>query len=129
VRATGIAGTSRPLIGVLQQLGMPLYGCVTPDGYKNTADVWLNPDAMTRRVSFATALASGRLPALDGTKGKQATLDSNQLPGLALPPIDAVQLSATLGHAFSGQTQQAIAASPPNLRAALILGSPEFMRR
>ncbi len=40
---------------------MPLYGCQTPDGYKNTQASWLNPDAMTRRISFATSLASGRL--------------------------------------------------------------------
>ncbi|MGL5061932.1 MAG: DUF1800 domain-containing protein, partial [Microcoleus sp.] len=49
------------LYGYLQQLGMPLYGCLSPDGYKNTQDAWLNPDAIARRLTFATALANDRL--------------------------------------------------------------------
>jgi uncharacterized protein (DUF1800 family) len=52
----------RPLAGLMAQLGMPLYGCQTPDGYKNTAEAWLNPDGMMMRLSFATALGAGRLP-------------------------------------------------------------------
>jgi hypothetical protein len=44
-------------------------------------------------------------------------------------PLDAMQLSNTLGNPFSAKTQQAIATSSPQLHAALMLGSPEFMRR
>lgn len=62
-RASGIEVQNiRPLLGTLAQLGMPLYGCQTPDGYKNTEAAWLNPDALTRRINFATAYASGKLP-------------------------------------------------------------------
>jgi uncharacterized protein (DUF1800 family) len=50
-----------PLVGTLAQLGMPLYGCQTPNGYKDTQEAWLNPDALTRRITFATALGAGRL--------------------------------------------------------------------
>ena len=92
---------------------MPLYGCLTPDGYKNTEEAWLNPDAMTRRISFATSLANGRVP----------------LTSVSGTSIDPEQLSATLGNLFSTQTQQIIATSPKKLRSALILGSPEFMHR
>ncbi len=116
VRATGMQVTNvRPIYETLQQLGMPLFRCPTPDGYKNTRDAWLNPDAMTRRISFATALASGNLPLSEPTQGKQS--------------INTIQLVTTLGNPFSANTQQAIAASPPELRAALMLGSPEFMQR
>jgi uncharacterized protein (DUF1800 family) len=118
----------RPVYGALQQLGMPLYGCQTPDGYKNTQDAWLNPDAMTRRISFATAIATGRLP----RQGNRVALKPNQKDApltTISKPIDAVQLTTTLGDRFSDQTRQTIAANPPQLRAALILGSPEFMRR
>jgi len=118
IRATGIkVNNFRPLYGILQQLGMPLYGYLTPDGYKNTQDAWLNSDAMTRRLSFATALVSDRLPLQELAQTAMAT---NQ-------PVDALRLANTLGNNFSAQTQSAIAASPPQLRAALILGSPEFM--
>lgn len=98
---------------VLQQLGMPLFGCQTPDGYKNTQAAWLNPDGMTRSLSFATTFS--KLPA---DRKLQNTSSGN-----------AVQLAQTVGDRFSSQTQQAIAASPPQLRTAIILGSPEFMRR
>jgi uncharacterized protein (DUF1800 family) len=116
LRATGTATTNfRPVFGFLQQAGMPLYGCLAPDGYKNTQESWLNPDAVTRRISFAAALASGRLPLL--------------APPAVTPALEVTQLSTTLGNPFSVKTQQAIAANPPSLRAALMLGSPEFMRR
>lgn len=116
LRATGAEVTNfRPVVGFLQQAGMPLYGCLAPDGYKNTQESWLNPDAMTRRISFATALASGRLPLLD--------------PPAVSSALEVTQLGNTLGNSFSVKTKQAIAASPPSLRAALMLGSPEFMRR
>ena len=122
VRATGMEIKPQAIATTLQQLGMPLYGCPTPDGYKNTEAAWLNPDAMTRRVSFATAIASGKMPGGGGAGGKGVALSAST-------PADAVQLVKTLGDRFSEQTRQTIAANPPQLRAALILGSPEFMRR
>ena len=62
-RATGVPIRNyRPLYGTMQMLGMPLYACQTPNGYANTQDAWLNPDAMMTRLSFATALGSGNLP-------------------------------------------------------------------
>jgi len=89
-------------LGVLNRLGMPLYGCQTPDGYKNTQDAWLNPDALSRRIAFATQLS---------------------------PALDAQVLQATLAGSISPKTQNAIAGSPPPLRAAMLLGSPDFMQR
>lgn len=117
----------RPLYNTLQQLGMPLYGCQTPDGYKNTQEAWLNPEAMTRRLSFATALANGSLP-LDSAPSemsKENPQTGNRNAGNQ--PIEALQLTQTLGDIFSAQTQSAIASSPSQLSSALILGSPEFM--
>ena len=99
-----------PLLGALRQQGMPLYGCQTPDGYKNTEDAWLNPDATTRRVAFATALASGRLPMQSGAA------------------VDAAGLQATLGATLGSKTLDAVGRADPRLRSALILGSPDFMR-
>ncbi len=91
----------KPVLGALNRLGMPLYGCQTPDGYKNTQDAWLNPDALSRRIAFATAMA---------------------------PNVDAQTLQATLGGAISARTQGAVAGSPEPLRAAMLLGSPDFMQ-
>lgn len=139
IRATGQPVSNvRPLSGMLIQLGEPLYACQTPDGYKSTQDAWLNPDAMMRRLSFVTALASGRLP-LAAPMDENDARPRRLLGGAAVrvdettsgssPAVAAVRLTATLGNAFSKQTIAAVAAAPEQLRASLILGSPEFMRR
>ncbi len=129
-----------PLLGAMNQLGMPLYGCQTPDGYKNTQEAWLNPDALSRRITFATALAAGRLPlaapamapAMPAMAGEMA---ANSVPAPAprpaapASPVDPRQLYATLGPAMSAHTLGLVAASPEALRAAMLLGSPDFMQR
>ena len=47
------------------------------------------------------------------------------------PPValDPGQLQATLGDAISARTRDAVAASAEPLRAAMLLGSPDFMQR
>ncbi len=125
LRSTGLAVNNvKPIDNFLKQLGMPIYGCPTPDGYKNTQAAWLNPDSMNRRLNFATTLASGRLP----IGAPQLTTPMSTNPKI-YHAIDPTQLATTLGNHFSPKTQQAIATSNPSLRAALILGSPEFMNR
>ena len=130
----------RPLLGTLAQLGMPLYGCPTPDGYKNTEAAWLNPDALSRRINFATALASGKLPLArpdeDGAAApmappQNATNTDTERAGnarWASAPVDAGKLLQTLGPSISPATRVTVAGSQPALRAALLLGSPDFMR-
>ncbi len=100
----------RLMLGALHQQGMPLHGCPTPDGYKNTEAAWLNPDATTRRVAFATALGSGRLP------------------GSTAAPVDEMRLRSTVGATLGARTRSVIDEAEPPLRSALILGSPDFMR-
>ncbi|MDB5101256.1 MAG: hypothetical protein JWM80_5677 [Cyanobacteria bacterium RYN_339] len=111
-RAVGPEGmpTNR-LVNQLRQFGQPIYGCPTPDGYKDTQGAWLSPEAMTRRAGFAVAIGTGRLGA----------------PGAT--PVDPGLLARTLGHPFGPTSREAIATAPPRLRPALMLGSPEFNRR
>jgi uncharacterized protein (DUF1800 family) len=140
-----------PLVGTMTQLGMPLYGCQTPDGYKNTQDAWLNPDALTRRIGFATALGSGRMalstpPATPQMAPRAAARAAASEMDMAAPagpapmvaaglapsaaaPLDAGKLVATLGNAISKQTLDVVAGKTGELRAALVLGSPDFMQR
>ena len=101
-RATGTGVENMaPLLQSLTQLGMPLYGCVTPDGYKNTEAAWLNPGALTRRIAYASAAGS---------------------------KLDATKLEAAIGTAISPHTRTLVAANPAPLRAAMLLGSPDFMQ-
>ncbi|KQW96638.1 hypothetical protein ASC94_07310 [Massilia sp. Root418] len=107
--AAGTAGMAaaplaevKPVMGVLDRLGMPLYGCQTPDGYKNTQAAWLNPDALSRRIGYAATLAQG---------------------------VDVAVVQAALGESVSPRTQGIVASSPQKLRTAMLLGSPDFMQR
>lgn len=131
VRASGLPViNTRPLQGTLYQLGMPLYGCLPPDGYKNTQEAWLTPDAMMRRLSFATALASGRLPldrAIAEPPAKMRAMFKARHRSDHPRPVDGARLAATLGDSFPAPTHRAIAEAPPALRAAVILGSPQCM--
>ncbi len=153
----------QPLVGTLAQLGMPLYGCQTPDGYKNTEAAWLNPEGMTRRINFATALASGRLPvdrepplmgpaatmrrAIEMTSMPAAQATAEAMPQAmpqAMPPsalqtvpqleargpaLQASSLLDTLGPGIGNKTRNIALSGDAQLAAALVLGSPDFMRR
>jgi len=99
------------LVGSLAQAGMPLYGAQTPDGYKNTAAAWMNPDALAQRVQFAQNL-SDRI---------------RKRPEMAAHASS--DLLATLGPALSINTRETVAAEPRPQQLALLLGSPDFMRR
>ena len=110
VRATGADNPNLiRIMGMLRQLNMMPYHCPTPNGYQNTQVAWLNPDAMLRRISFATAIANG-------------FLEKNQ-------KVEATKLNQTLGNSFSAKTQEVINSSPRRLRSAIMLGSPEMMYR
>jgi uncharacterized protein (DUF1800 family) len=65
VRTTGAdVQNALPLVRTMQQLGMPLYFCQPPTGYKDTADGWVNTGAIVGRMNFALALASNKHRAL-----------------------------------------------------------------
>jgi hypothetical protein len=44
-------------------------------------------------------------------------------------PVDPARLQATLAGALSPATLGTVARHPDNLRAAMLLGSPDFMQR
>lgn len=110
LRATdSVVKQSRPIIGFLQIQGMPLYKCLTPDGYKYTEEAWLNPGGLLQRIEFATALGSGRHQA-------------------ARPRQTGTELLADIaGIEGASRTGQVITNSHERLKTALVLGSPEFM--
>jgi uncharacterized protein (DUF1800 family) len=101
----------RPLVRVLQQqLGMPLYQCQPPTGYRDTADAWVNTGALVTRMNVALMLASGRLQ------------------GVSLPSAPAAD--NVIAGPISDATRSTIAkAQTPPQALALALGSPEFQRR
>jgi uncharacterized protein (DUF1800 family) len=111
MRVAGITTVDNPLFiqGLLKKEGMPLYGCQSPTGYKNTMEAWLSPDAMTQRTNLATGFAAGKLP-------------------VSTQRLDIQTLLQTFGVSPSPQLETALKESPPQLQAALFLGSPDFMK-
>jgi len=100
----------QPAINYLRQAGMPLYKCLTPDGYKNTQDAWLNPDNLVNRLNFATAFSAGKLRGMQPTN-RQLDLVAQSLPSK-----------------LSDKTSAAIKKAPPAMQLPMLLGSPEFMK-
>jgi uncharacterized protein (DUF1800 family) len=114
VRATGHTPENvQGLALAMAAQGMPLYGCQTPDGYKNTEIAWLNPDAMTKRINFANTLFTPR------TFGN--TLNSITVEGL----------TQTLGPLVTESTKKLALANLNDLTLAraLVVAAPAMMRR
>jgi uncharacterized protein (DUF1800 family) len=115
-RAVGMKPANvRPLVAALADLGQPLYGCISPDGYACTQSAWLDPDGLLRRLSFATRIGNGEYGAADGADMGSA-------------PIDPDKLADTLAPGLQKTTLGTIGSIPRASRAGGILGSPDFMR-
>jgi uncharacterized protein (DUF1800 family) len=141
VRATGAEiRDARPLVRSLQDMGMPLYQCQPPTGYKDSSDAWTNTGALVSRMNFALALTSGRMPPPSSPERGPAVDARARAFGMAGRPfVDITPASlenwqtsvdAALGHDLSDTTRSTVAkAATPAQRIALVLGSPEFQRR
>ena len=114
-----------PLVRAMQQLGMPLYQCQPPTGYKDTADAWANTGALVNRMNFALALASDKLPGISVSSLRSAIGSSQSAAGS--PQSAVIRL---LGDDVSETTRATIAkATAAPQMIALALGSPEFQKR
>ena len=114
----------------LKALGQPLYGCLTPDGYACTENAWLDSDAMVRRLSFAVKFGTGAYMRQYLARASYGDMNNNVRlkPDTGPKPINSGRLMNTIGAELSDKTKAAVAKAAPNLRAGLILGSPDFMR-
>ena len=124
---------ARPLIGTLHQLGQPLYGCVTPNGWANTQDEWLSPDALTARLNFAVALGGGWLPVAQASEDKMmldsamgATRTTAPARARRHEPVPLTTVLDALGHRLPRSSVAVAKLAPRPLRSAVLLGSPQM---
>ena len=85
-RATNASLTNvQPMVATLRDMGMPLYGCVPPTGYKWDASDWVSTGALVNRMNFALSLAANRLNGITitWTNAETPTLTATQ-PALNL---------------------------------------------
>jgi len=102
------APPAQKTVGLLQELGMPIWRPTSPAGFDDIAASWAGPDALVRRVEAAQRFA-----------------------GVAGQGLDARALAPkVLGARLSDATATAISrAESPKTALALLLVSPEFLRR
>jgi uncharacterized protein (DUF1800 family) len=74
-RSDAQVSSTDALARALQGMGMPLFLCVPPTGYDETAAAWVSSGALVNRINFAVALGEGRLPGITvPAAGRQASL-------------------------------------------------------
>jgi uncharacterized protein (DUF1800 family) len=90
------------IVQAMQQLGMPIYGMQTPNGYSWKASEWVSSNALVARMNFALVLSGGCLP---GTKldwpevlgvGDSATVAASPTPKTELA-LEKVILGESAG--------------------------------
>jgi uncharacterized protein (DUF1800 family) len=119
LRSTGAdVAAALPLARTLQMLGMPLYMCQPPTGYKDTADAWVNTGALINRMNFAVSLSNQQLRGVTLGDAWREPLTADQAVLQLLGGDASEPTRATIGKA----------STTPQL-LALALGAPEFQRK
>ncbi len=124
----------RPLAGWLNQLGEPLYGHQTPDGYGMRSQDWANSAQLSKRFELARGMVggAGRL-FVSPEQERQLTGDDVGLNNArrwarAANHPNVPALYEMLAPALSEQTRQALAAEEDfQVWGTLLLSAPEFM--
>ena len=121
VRASGAEVESAgALANVIADLGMPIYGMQTPNGYSMKADPWNSTSSLIERLNFALALSTNRVVGVK-TDWSEILDSSASEPG---PQAKEQMLEARLLHVtVSDRTRQAImgqvTADPAQQQASL----------
>ena len=125
----------------MARLGQPLWGKLTPNGWPETGDTWMNAGAILNRINFASQVANGRFPDTAVElwplwRSLALAPFDQQVDGVVNAMLNGDASKETRGILVSGQNPLATSAAPrnatqPNLRDLLGLawGSPEFQRR
>jgi uncharacterized protein (DUF1800 family) len=57
----GVPDTAGRSVNYASQLGQALYGHLTPEGWPDDADAWMNTGAVLNRINFGSNVAAGRV--------------------------------------------------------------------
>ena len=106
VRAAGAEVASpAALVAQVAELGMPVYGMQTPNGYSMRADPWNNTGALVSRMNFALALSANKVP---GVTVNWPSMLGGDAAGMTPEAKDAVLESKLLHVTVSDRTRQTI---------------------
>jgi uncharacterized protein (DUF1800 family) len=132
---------------LVAQLGQPIYGRLTPDGWPDRGDAWMNTGAIMNRINFGLRLAGGQVAGVR-LADWPATARLRQLPveeqvnGVVDELLGGDVSTETRAILLSGEnptgmtTLRPVASSKGAPQASglagivgLALGAPEFQRR
>jgi uncharacterized protein (DUF1800 family) len=107
VRMLAVPPEAVPIVPILAGLGQPVWTAPAPNGWPDQAADWAAPEAMLRRVDWASGFAA-----------RVGNRDVAEIAGFALGPLLRPETLAAIRHA--GSRRDAL---------TLLLTSPEFQRR
>ena len=103
-----VVSSPLPLLGALRRLGQAPYAAPSPAGWPDSAADWIGPEAIMRRIEWASALA--------------ARVAADRAP--------MTLFEQTIGPVASLETRQAVERAPSARDGiALVFAAPEFQRR
>ena len=121
----------RPVAGALAQLGEPVYGRQTPDGYGMREKDWASSDQMVKRFELARGFVGARGRLFVTMEAIDAGIDPRQLArAREAHPIERGRIEPLLSPLLSQRTREILSKTEsPDEWAALLLSAPEFMVR
>ena len=109
--------------GWLQQLGEPLYGRVTPDGYPLTEPAWTSSGQLVRRFEIARAIGSGSAGLFNGEDNKPG-------PAVGFPMLTTRLFYDAIQPTLSTKTREALDRTVSQQEwNTVLLSSPDWMER
>jgi uncharacterized protein (DUF1800 family) len=109
--------------GWLQQLGEPLYGHVTPEGYPLTEAAWTSSGQMVRRFEIARAIGSG-------SAGLFNAEDNKPGPSVGFPLLTTRLFYDAIEPMLGDKTRSALNRTTSQQEwNTVLLASPEWMLR
>ncbi len=112
-----------PAVNWLQQLGEPLYGRVTPDGYPLTEPAWTSSGQLVRRFEIARAIGSG-------DAGLFNAEDNSPGPATGFPMLTSRLYYDAIEPALGVKTHQALEKTSSQQEwNTILLASPDWMQR
>ncbi len=144
LRATGAdVQIAMPMVNWVARMGEPLFLCIQPNGYPDTAADWVSTDELLNRMDFAVALAANRMPGTrvdltpfataDGAGGDPQGVLNDAIHAVLHGQVSEATRQALASRVVAPQVVSAkLGARAEQARTALIfglvLGSPDFQR-
>jgi uncharacterized protein (DUF1800 family) len=122
---TGFGGT----LDALRRMGQPVYRCVDPTGYYDTAEAWLDPGVLVYRWDYALRLSRDRVPGVRIPETFWRSLPKGDPDGLKRALAEALLGEGAQGEGWAALNEAMGKKPKPRLAAGLVLGSPMFQQQ